>query len=46
MLRSNRETIERLTKIPVAGLPFVSSAQAGPLAVAGASLPLRRWLGI
>jgi dethiobiotin synthetase len=46
MVRSNRETIERLTNIPVAGLPFVSSAQPGPLAAAGASLPLRRWLGI
>jgi len=46
MLRSNRETIERLRRIPVAGLPFVSCAQPGPLAAAGASLPLRRWLGI
>jgi dethiobiotin synthetase len=46
MLRSNRETIERLTEIPVAGLPFVSVAQPGPLAAAGASVPLRRWLEI
>ena len=46
MLRSNRETIERLTRIPVAGLPFVSCAQPGPLAAAGASLPLGRWLGL
>jgi dethiobiotin synthetase len=46
MVRSNRETVERLTNIPVVGLPFVASAQPGPLATAGASLPLRRWLGI
>ena len=46
MLRSNRETIERLTQIPVAGLPFVSVAQPGPLAAAGASMPLRDWLGV
>jgi dethiobiotin synthetase len=46
MLRSNRETIARLTQIPVAGLPFVSCAQPGPLAAAGASVPLPHWLGI
>jgi dethiobiotin synthetase len=46
MLLSNRETIERLTSISVAGLPFVSSAQPGPLSTAGASLPLHRWLGV
>jgi dethiobiotin synthetase len=46
MLRSNRETIERLTKVPVVGLPFIPAAQPGPLAAAGAVIPLRRWLGI
>lgn len=46
MLRSNRTTIERLTKTPVAGLPFVQAAQPGPLAEAAASLPLNSWLGI
>ena len=46
MVRSNRATIERLAKIPVVGLPFVASAQPGPLAAAGASVPVKRWLGI
>jgi dethiobiotin synthetase len=46
MVRSNRDTIERLAKLPVVGLPFVASAQPGPLAAAGASVPLKRWLGI
>ena len=46
MVRSNRDTIERLVKIPVVGLPFVASAEPGLLAAAGASLPLKRWLGI
>jgi dethiobiotin synthetase len=45
MVRSNRDTIERLTKLPVVGLPFVTSAQPEPLAAAGASVPLGRWLG-
>jgi dethiobiotin synthetase len=46
MVRSNRDTIERRAQIPVVGLPFVTSAQPGPLAAAGASVPLKRWLGI
>jgi dethiobiotin synthetase len=46
IVRSNRDTIERLAKVPVVGLPVVASAQPGPLAAAGASVPLRRWLGI
>jgi dethiobiotin synthetase len=46
MVRSNRDTIERLAKIPVVGLPFVASAEPSLLAAAGASLPLKRWLGI
>jgi dethiobiotin synthetase len=43
--RSNRDTIERLAEIPVVGLPFVASAEPGPLASAGASVPIQRWLG-
>jgi hypothetical protein len=46
MVRSNRDTIQRLAKLPVVGLPYVTSAEPGPLATAGASLPLKRWLGI
>jgi dethiobiotin synthetase len=46
IVRSNRDTIERLTKLPVVGLPFVTSAEPGPLAAAGAVVPLKRWLGI
>jgi dethiobiotin synthetase len=46
MVRSNRDTIERLAKIPVVGLPFVASAEPGLLAAAARSLPLKRWLGI
>jgi dethiobiotin synthetase len=46
MLRSNRDTVRRLTGIPVAGLPFVAGAEPGPLAAAAASLPLARWLGL
>jgi dethiobiotin synthetase len=38
---SNRETVERLAGAPVSGLPDVDP---GPLAVAGAELPLDRWL--
>jgi dethiobiotin synthetase len=41
MERSNRETIERLADVPVAGLPPTTRAQ---LAEAGASLPLSDWL--
>jgi dethiobiotin synthetase len=46
IVRSNRDTIQRLAKLPVVGLPFVASAEPGPLAAAGASVPLQRWLGI
>jgi dethiobiotin synthetase len=46
MLRSNRETIERMTGVPVAGLPFITRAQPEHLAAAGAALPLDPWLGI
>jgi dethiobiotin synthetase len=45
IVRSNRDTIQRLLKVQVVGLPFVASAQPGPLATAGASVPLRRWFG-
>ncbi len=46
MLRSNRDTVARLTRVPVAGLPFVSCAEPKPLAAAAAALPLARWLGL
>jgi dethiobiotin synthetase len=46
MLRSNRETVGRLTRTPVAGLPYVAGAEPGALAAAAASLPIERWLGI
>jgi dethiobiotin synthetase len=39
--RSNRETIERLSRVPVSGLPRTDREQ---LAEAGASLPLDDWL--
>jgi len=39
--RSNRETVERLGGVPVAGLP---PTEPGSLAAAGASLPLHDWL--
>ena len=45
IVRSNRDTIQRLLKVQVAGLPFVASAEPGLLAAAGASVPLRRWFG-
>ncbi len=37
---SNRETVERLTGVPVSGLP---AAAPGSLAAAGAALPLEKW---
>ena len=40
--RSNRETVERLASVPVAGLPHTTPAR---LAEAGAELPLADWLG-
>jgi dethiobiotin synthetase len=39
--RSNRETIERLSRVPVSGLPHTDRER---LAEAGASLPLDDWL--
>ncbi len=42
--RSNRETIERLGGVPIAGLPFVARADRAALAAAGARLPLGEWL--
>jgi dethiobiotin synthetase len=39
--RSNRETIERLARVPVSGLPHTDRRR---LAEAGASLPLDDWL--
>jgi dethiobiotin synthetase len=41
---SNRETIERLGRVEVVGLPRVSAFTPGALAEAGAALPLDRWL--
>jgi dethiobiotin synthetase len=46
IVRSNRDTIQRLAKLPVVGLPFVASAEPDLLAAAGASVPVQRWLGI
>ena len=40
--RSNRATVERLARVPVAGLP---PTDPGSLAAAGATLPLDDWLG-
>jgi dethiobiotin synthetase len=42
--RSNRETIARLGRIPVATLPPVASPTPDRLAAAGATLPLGEWL--
>ena len=39
--RSNRETVERLARVPVSGLPPTDRDR---LAEAGASLPLGDWL--
>jgi dethiobiotin synthetase len=43
--RSNRETIGRLGDIEVEGLALVRSPDLLELALAGATLPWRRWLG-
>ena len=45
MLRSNRETIERLGGVEVAALAQTGIA-AAQLAAAGETLPLERWLGV
>jgi dethiobiotin synthetase len=42
--RSNAETIAELGSVEVALLPFVDGADPGSLALAGARLPLGRWL--
>ena len=42
---SNRETIARMGKVQVEGLRRVRSLDAADLAMAGAELPWRRWLG-
>lgn len=44
MERSNRETIERLGEVEVAGLPWVQAPTRKLLADAGDALPWRRWL--
>jgi dethiobiotin synthetase len=44
MLRSNRETIARIGHTEVATLARVAEPLAQPLAAAGATLPLERWL--
>jgi dethiobiotin synthetase len=43
---SNREAIERLGFVEVAGLPLAAGPALDELARIGASLPWRRWLGI
>jgi dethiobiotin synthetase len=43
--RSNRETLAALTGCEVVVLPHVTELSAGPLAAAGATLPVDRWLG-
>jgi dethiobiotin synthetase len=42
--RSNRATIERLGKVPVATLPYIECASPDLLAEAAGSLPLDDWL--
>jgi dethiobiotin synthetase len=44
--RSNRETIERLGEVEIAGLPYVAGPAADQLASAGDALPWRGWLEI
>jgi dethiobiotin synthetase len=46
LLRSNRETIARLGETEVATLGRVAEPQPAALAVAGATLPLARWLSL
>jgi dethiobiotin synthetase len=43
--RSNAATIASLGGVEVVGLPFVSGADPGSLALVAARLPLSRWLG-
>jgi dethiobiotin synthetase len=43
--RSNRETIERVGKVTVEGLPLIAGPDLSLLAGAGATLPWRDWLG-
>ncbi len=42
---SNRETIERLGRVPVATLPYISRPAPELLATAGGLLPLDAWIG-
>jgi dethiobiotin synthetase len=42
--RSNRETVERLGRVAVSGLPFVCGADPDLLARASERLPLEHWL--
>ncbi len=46
LLHSNRETIERLGEVEVAGLPNIAGPDAGLLANAGNALPWRGWLEV
>lgn len=45
ILRSNRVTVERLARVPVAVLPHVAGPDPDALAAAGAGLPVRDWIG-
>jgi len=45
MLRSNRDTIERLGAVRVATMPHIARPEQSLLAAAGNALPLERWLG-
>lgn len=45
LTRSNRETIAKLGRVEVAGLPVLARLEPATLAAAGASLPVERWLG-
>lgn len=42
--RSNRDTVERLAGVGVAGLPWLARPEPSALASVGAALPLDRWL--
>ena len=44
--RSNRDTIERLGRVEVAGLPPIEAGEPARLAAAGADLPAERWAGL
>jgi dethiobiotin synthetase len=44
--RSNRETIERLGGVEVAGLAPIEAGEPALLAASGAALPAERWVGL